>query len=63
MSSNITRKMQLDTEGTVIGTLIEAGGGKSYLLLESRYMLVKLQETGRIRIWDNRDRKLVELAK
>lgn len=62
-ATGLNKRLQLDTEGKVIGKLIEAGGGRSYLLLEPDYMLVKIQETGRIRVWDNKERKLVELAK
>lgn len=55
--------LQFDTEGQLVGKLIDSGAGRSYLLLESNFMLVKMQETGRIRIWDNKNRKTVDLVK
>lgn len=66
MSDKTTRsgeRLQCDSDGQMIGTLIDSGNGNSYLMLEHGFMLVKVEETGRIRIWDSKKRKLVEFAK
>lgn len=55
--------LQFDTEGQLVGKLIDSGAGRAYLLLEPNFMLVKMQETGRIKIWDNKNRKTVDLVK
>jgi hypothetical protein len=56
-------RLQFDTEGQLVGKLVDSGEGRSYLLLEPNFMLIKMHETGRIRIWDNKHRRLVDLLK
>lgn len=58
-----SERLQCDSDGQMIGTLIYSGNGNPHLILEPGFMLVKMEETGRIRIWDSKKRKLVEFAK
>lgn len=58
----MAERLQFDTEGQLVGKLVNSGEGRSYLLLEPNFMLIKMHETGRIRIWDNKNRKLVDLV-
>lgn len=53
-------RMQFDKQGKVVGKLYKQPEGPSTLLLEPGYMLVKMQDTGRLRIWDSNTRQLVE---
>lgn len=53
-------RMQFDKQGKLIGKLYKMPEGPSVLLLETGYMLVKMQDTGRLRIWDTEKRQLVE---
>jgi hypothetical protein len=60
-ASGCRERLQFDTEGQLVGKLVDSGEGRSYLLLEPNFMLIKMHETGRIRIWDNKHRRLVDL--
>jgi hypothetical protein len=58
----ISERLQLDTEGQVIGKLIKMDD-QMRLLLGEGFMLVKHQNTGRLLVWDRKKRQTVELAK
>lgn len=61
-TSSIAERLQYDTSGELVGTLIECNGVQR-LLLEPGFMLVKDQSTGRVRVWGGKNNALVELAK
>jgi hypothetical protein len=53
-------RLQFDKQGTVIGRLIKLPEGPSVLSLDIGYILVKMEDTGRVRIWNTKTRQLVE---
>jgi hypothetical protein len=55
-----TDRLQYDKQGKVIGRLIKLPEGHSLLSLDIGYVLVKMQDTGRVRIWNTKTRQLVE---
>ncbi len=55
--------MQLDKDGHTLGTLIKTAFGPPVLILEPGFLLVKIPETGRVRIYDCERKKLSELGR
>jgi hypothetical protein len=55
-------RLQRDTEGELIGVLVELESGYLEIFLKPGFRFVKVPETGRIRIWDKNRGKIVELA-
>lgn len=53
-------RLQFDKQGKVVGKLTSTPQGYSVLLLEPGYILVKMDSTERIRLWDSNTRQLVE---
>lgn len=58
-----TEWVQYDTEGQIVGKIVKNPVGRLILHLEPDFQLVMVPETGRIRIWGGKNRKLIELAK
>lgn len=55
-------RLQYDTEGELVGKLVKSSFGRWILFLEPDFQLVVIPETGRIRIWGGKNRKLIDLA-
>lgn len=55
-------RLQRDTEGQVIGTLTKIDGHMQ-LTLEDGFVLIKHESTGRLSVWDRKNKRVVELAK
>jgi hypothetical protein len=58
-----TTRLQYDTEGELVAKLVKSGFGPWIIWLEPGYQFVRVEETGRVRIWGGKDRKLIEFAK
>jgi hypothetical protein len=56
-------KVQYDTDGQAIGYLFKADKEHVELVLRPNFRLVFIPETRRLRIWDRKNDKLIELAK
>jgi hypothetical protein len=56
-------RLQYSTDGELIGRLIKSNTGRLLLDLEPGFQLVLIPETGRVRVWGGKERKLIEFAK
>jgi len=52
--------LQYSTDGELIGKIIKSNTGRLILHLEEGFQLVLIPETGRVRIWNGKERKLIE---